>query len=93
MAAKKDFKKNPAEMFISTAAEPQEEIKTEPATTEGLTIPKGYRLAPEYKSQRLQLLVKPSTKDAIKGLATAKGFSVNEFINMILEEYIERQGE
>ncbi len=94
MATKKDFKKPTAELFLSSAEEPAKEIpkKEEPATPE-IVIPKGYRLAPETKSQRLQLLLKPSTKETIKEIAFSKGFSVNELINVILEEYIEKEGE
>ncbi len=87
MAAKKDFKKNPAEMFISAAEEPQ----TDPRQ-EGFTIPKGYRLEKEHKSARMQLLVRPATKEAIKDLADEQGLSMNDLINEILEEYLERKG-
>lgn len=96
MAPKKDFKKTPAEMFISAAAEPQEQEAKETTSEQaqnGVTIPKGYRLAPEQKSQRLQLLIKPSTKDGIKNAATMQGISVNELINNILEEYLERNSD
>lgn len=85
--AKKDFKKNPAELFISTAEEPQ----AAPAQ-EGAFIPKGYKLVKEPKSARLQLLVRPLTKDGIKRAAEAQGLSMNDLINQILDEYIERQG-
>lgn len=51
-----------------------------------LNIPKGYRLAPELKTERIQLLVKPSTKEVIKAKAEAQGISINECINQILEE-------
>lgn len=61
------------------------------AQAAGLTIPKGYRLAPEYKSARIQLLVKPATKDTIQKTAAAQGLSMNELINRILDEYAERQ--
>lgn len=85
--AKKDFKKNPAELFISTAEEPQ----AAPAQ-EGAFIPKGYKLVKEPKSARLQLLVRPLTKEGIKRAAEAQGLSMNDLINQILDEYIERQG-
>lgn len=52
-------------------------------------IPKGYKLNPMYietKSRRLQLLIKPSTYEKIKAIAAANGISVNEQINLILEE-------
>ena len=86
MAQKKDFKKNPVEMFISTE-EPQEM----PAP-EGVTIPKGYKLVKENKSERMQLLVRPATKEAIRQAAAAQGLSMNDLVNQILDEYAERQG-
>ena len=86
MAQKKDFKKNPVEMFISTE-EPQET----PAP-EGVTIPKGYKLVKENKSERMQLLVRPATKEAIRQAAAAQGISMNDLVNQILDEYAERQG-
>lgn len=90
MAQKKSFK-NPAEMFISGAGQ---EAQAAPAqeTVQGFTIPKGYRLAKEYKTERMQLLVRPATKEAIKKAAAAQGLSMNDLVNQIFDEYIERQG-
>jgi predicted DNA binding CopG/RHH family protein len=85
----KNFKKNTAELFISAADEPQEAPQTE---QEGFSIPKGYRLAKEYKSERMQLLVRPALKEAIKQEAEAQGLSMNELVNTIFEEYLERKG-
>lgn len=89
MAKKKDFKMNTAELFIS-AADP--EVKVQEKTQEDFTIPKGYKLARENKSERMQLLVRPTTKEAIKKAAAAQGVSMNDLINQILDEYTERQG-
>ena len=90
MAQKKSFK-NPAMQFISTAdAEGQQEA---PQTAqEGFSIPKGYKLVKENKSERMQLLVRPATKEAIKKAAAAQGLSMNDLVNNILDEYAERQG-
>ena len=88
--ARKDFKKNPAEMFISAAEEQQEAPQDAPAA--GFTIPKGYRLEKDYKSERMQLLVRPTTKEAIRALAAEQGLSMNDLVNNIFEEYLERQG-
>lgn len=93
--AKKEFKTNPAMQFISA---PEEEKATpkktakkeEPATA--LTAPAGYVLKRESKSERMQLLVRPTTKQALKKLADDKGISVNDLANTIFDEYIERQG-
>ena len=83
---KKNFK-TAAEMFIS---ETQEDPK--PSEQEGLTIPKGYRLAKECKTERMQLLIRPSTKKGLKVAAEQDGISVNELVNNILDEFIERKG-
>ena len=85
----KNFKKNTAELFISAADEPKEAPQT---AQEGFSIPKGYRLAKEYKSERMQLLVRPALKEAIKQEAEAQGLSMNELVNTIFEEYLERKG-
>lgn len=80
--AKKDFKGkiNPAEMFISSSAPAREEVA--PA-------PEGYKVNPLYietKSERLQLLIQPSLKKALKEEAKRQSRSVNDLVNTILEE-------
>ena len=85
--AKKDFKKNTAELFISTAEEP-ERIHSQ-GHTSLLDLPKGYKLVKENKSERMQLLVRPTTKEAIKKAAEAQGISMNDLVNQILDEYAE----
>lgn len=88
MAQKKNFK-NPAMQFISTAdAEEQQEAQQQ----EGVTIPKGYKLVKEFKSDRMQLLVRPVLKEGIKAEAAAQGLSMNELVNNIFEEYLGRKG-
>ncbi len=87
--AKKDFKKNTAELFIS-AAEEQEAPQQMQDT--GANIPKGYKLVKENKSARMQLLIRPTLKDAIKKEADAQGLSMNDLVNNIFEEYLERKG-
>lgn len=86
--AKKDFKKNTAELFIS-AAEKEEVAPVQPAA--GVTIPKGYKLVKENKSERMQLLIRPTIKDAIKAEAEALGLSMNDLVNSIFEDYLERK--
>lgn len=80
----KGFKTSVAADFISSAAEPQ------PAA-EGFTIPEGYTLRKESKTARLQLLVRPTTKERMRKLAAAQGISLNELINQILDEYVEER--
>lgn len=76
----KSFKDNfsPSMNFISTPESNKE-------------IPEGYKLNSEYiekKSKRVQLLIKPSTHEKLKIMATKKNISVNELINRILENNI-----
>ena len=97
--AKGTFKQNTAELFIS-AADPGQKTPRKTTGTKRKTVkketpqevPKGYKLVKENKSERLQLLVRPYAKEEIKKLAKAQGISVNDLINGILEDYIERQG-
>ena len=96
---KKSFKNNPAYNFITHPDAEQEGPQTTPqqqpaqiGQADGFNIPKGYRLAPEFKSERIQLLVTPETKAAIKQAAAAEGVSMNELINRILDEYIAANG-
>ena len=90
---KKNFKKNTAEMFISAAEETPAPAAVEPEQAAGVTIPKGYRLVKENKSDRMQLLVRPALKEAIKQEAEAQGVSMNDLVNRIFEEYLERKGD
>lgn len=88
MAAKKSFKENPAMQFISSAGEEKGQEAPQIGQQEGLNIPKGYVLTQEPKSQRVQLLIRPTTKQGIKEIAEAEGLSMNELINKILEDYL-----
>ena len=93
---KKNFKgTNPALEFISTdTQEEPQEIKQTPATKK--EAPEGYKINPEYievKSKRVQLLLQPSTVDAIKALAKKKGLSMNEAINEAIQAYLQKEGE
>lgn len=87
-----DFKKkvqkkaaeNPALQFFSQAEEkPQEERQVE--TRPLYTRPKQQ----EYKTRRLQLLLRPSLYEEIKEAAEREGASVNDLIHCILENAIE----
>lgn len=85
--AKKNFTMSVAEEFINTKK--ANEKKPDAA---GFTIPEGYKLVRENKSARMQLLIRPAVKDAIKAEAAAKGVSMNDLVNDIFEEYLERKG-
>ena len=85
----KSFKGDTTEFFISAARNaPAPSEKTDGATI----IPKGYTLVKENKSERMQILIRPTLKDAIREEAKAQGLSMNDLVNNIFEEYIERQG-
>ena len=90
--AKKDFKKNPAEMFLSAAENTEVNADLSKEAAASFEIPKGYRLAKEVKSERMQLLIRPTLKAAIKKEAAAQGLSMNDLVNNIFEEYLERKG-
>lgn len=89
----KSFKTNPAEMFMSIPEDkPQTtEERMKALGIEKLPIGSEYGVIPEKKSERMQLLVRPSVKEAIKKLAQEKDLSMNDLINQIFIEYIERQ--
>lgn len=46
--------------------------------------------APETKSKRIQILVTPTMFDSLKSLKDRTGLSVNEIINLALEEYLKK---
>lgn len=105
---KKEFKTNPAMQFISNAEEEITTTKKKIKALEKDTEEKEKKLQklkeelealdPESiitkttKSERLQLLVRPALKQGIKKAADEKGVSVNDLINTVLSEYLERQG-
>lgn len=91
--AKKDFKKNAAELFITTPDATPEAAGQAQEQPAGFEVPKGYRLAKEIKSARMQLLVRPNTKETLRRAAAAQGLSLNELVNQILDEYAERYGD
>lgn len=87
--AKKNFK-NPAEMFLSGAEDKKSTSQAKEQDAPGVDVPKGYKLVKETKSERMQLLVRPTLKDTIKKEADRQGLSMNDLVNDIFEEYIER---
>lgn len=90
--SKPSFKKSAAEIFISAADEPQAAPEQKPQAP-AFTVPKGYQVIREYKTARMQLLVRPTTKAALKRLAAAQGDSLNDYVNKLLDTHIEEQGE
>lgn len=88
--SKKTFKsnlekiENPALQFISSA--PNEERTEKKEQDIHAQAPEGYKLVPEAKSRRLQLLIQPSLYDRIKEKARETGTSVNDTIHSILSK-------
>ena len=99
MATKKDFKRDPATAFISSATEktakpPKKTTAKATATPRARAgkAPEGYKLNPEYietKSRRVQALVQPSVYEAVKAKASSLGISTNEAINEAMRLYAE----
>ena len=77
---------NPAVSFISNT-----EAVTEPAADGKRTRFIFNTPERETKSKRLQLLLKPSTFEGIQARAAAAGTSVNNYINALLEFYLENE--
>lgn len=68
------------------APEPQEEDRKQKPIIEKAAPERPQR---EMKTARTYLLLKPSTKQAIKKAAEAQGYnSMNDLINQILEAYL-----
>lgn len=98
--AKKSFKNdiNPAMNFISQesvdrANESEKIIVTDKTLENELIrnkkIPEGYKLNPLYvetKSKRLHLLMQPSLHEKLRHKAQSEGTSVNDIVNIILQE-------
>lgn len=93
-ANKKTFKKdNPALSFM-TPVEEEEATVDVVKPVKRSEAPEGYKVKPEFietKSKRVQLLLQPSTVEAIKILASKKGLSMNEAINEAIQEYLHKE--
>ncbi len=93
-ANKKTFKKdNPALSFM-TPVEEEEATVDVVKPVKRSEAPEGYKVKPEFietKSKRVQLLLQPSTVEAIKSLASKKGLSMNEAINEAIQEYLHKE--
>lgn len=99
--AKKTFKEsiNPAMSFISresieraegeTSATEEETTAKEETAKNPAKTPAGYHINPLYienKSKRLQLLIQPSLHEKLKARAQAECTSVNNLVNIILQD-------
>ncbi len=86
--AKKKFTEgeNPALQFIS---KPKEEPTPQSTITDITDVPKGFKLVPETKTKRVNLIMKPSLHEKAVEKSKSIGISFNEFINKMLEDYLE----
>ena len=55
----------------------------------GYQPPKGYRLVPDFRTARMQILVTPETKAALTADAASRGISTNELVNQIFAQYLD----
>lgn len=88
--SKKTFKsnlekiENPALQFISNAMSKEQPERREQDIH--VPAPEGYKVVPEAKSKRLQLLIQPSLYNRIKEKAEETETSVNDTIHSILSK-------
>lgn len=89
--SKKDFKSNPALQFITQPTQGTDNThntdNTHEADIERMKAAAAKRKKPETKSKRLNLLLQPSTMDALTKIAYMNRSSVNDLINSILKQY------
>ena len=78
-----------AKKFTTTADDFFTSAPNEEPQLDDYQVPKGYRLMPLPRSERLQILVTKALKDDLKAIAMREGVSVNELINTALTEYTE----
>lgn len=83
MAINKSLIQNPALAYMTA---PEEELGAPDGSRP--TRPER-RKAPESKSRRVQLLIKPSIYDKVKEIADVNGWSFNEACNIALNEFIQ----
>lgn len=84
---------NPAELFISTAAQ-REPMEQDSTPSRPIRPAQGYKANPEYietRSQRVQLLMQPSLYRELKRAAKKQKRSANDLIHTILEDYIAKE--
>ena len=92
----KDFKTPAAQFFnddndSSTAAAAETVTENEPTVSDTLTPPEGYKINPYYiekKSQRVQLVMKPSIYKRSQKAAKKQKISFNELVHQVLETYL-----
>ena len=96
MAKKPNFDEqpNPALAFIShqeppkTKAGGNQPTATQKATEAAPEAPEGYRIVPEKKSARLQLVLTPTLYRKVRAAAADQRQSVNAYINQLLTDAV-----
>lgn len=77
------------DVVLSIIGSPQEpERNPTTATPEGIEVPKGWKLLRESKTERLQLLIRLTTKNDMRRVAAEQGRTLNDLVNEILENYV-----
>jgi len=86
---KKSFTEN--EPFFTPEPEPEtKQGEASESTEREFYIPEGYRLIPESKTARIQILITPTVKENIRKAAEEEECSINELINRAIKKYLER---
>ena len=88
--AKKEFKTT-SERFISVTSPAVQHKEVETYSPIAPNIPDGYKLVRESKTDRLQLMIRPTTHAKLKKYAEDNGISKNEVINMLLENFFKNE--
>lgn len=99
MAKKPNFdaQPNPALAFISAQEPPKAQARgnqppaAEKATEAAPEAPEGYRLVPEKKNARLQLVLTPTLYRRVRAKAADQGQSVNGFITQLLTDALKTE--
>lgn len=86
----KNFKvQTTSELFITSPLNQEQEEAPITENAAPADIPEGYKLVREAKTERLQLLVRPSVHEKLKRIAAEQGTSKNEIINKLIEDYLQ----
>ncbi len=95
MGKKRDFKENnPAIELISNSVKDKENIKTQDTELENLKARiKELERKQEARSQRVNLLLRPTDVREIKEEAKNQNLSMNRLVENILREYLDNKKE
>ena len=78
---------NPVNAYLTSAkVEEQAPKQAHTEATQGAGIIQSLEKK-EYRSRRMQILVKPSTAENLHKISEDTGRSTNDIVNLILEEY------